>query len=119
MSKTDKCSVLMVFSGAVVGRERWAQKTFFLLKQNKQGKTVMQAIKKSTAGQGVRGSLTVLRFRRRLSAELHAREDEQQISAGKHCEQEEQRMHKYGSMIRVWGVRGPMGRPARLEGGSG
>lgn len=57
MNKTDKCSVLMVFSGAVVEREWWAQKNFFLLKQNKQGKTVMQAIKKSTAGQGVRGSL--------------------------------------------------------------
>lgn len=115
----------MVFSGAVVGREWWAQKNFFLLKQNKQGKTVMQAIKKSTAGQGVRKSvckglhLTVLRLRRRLSAEIHAREDEQQMSAGKHCEQEEQRMHKCGSTIRVWGLRGPMGRPARLEGGSG
>lgn len=33
------------------------QKKFFLSKQNKQGKTVLQAIKKSTAGQGVRGSL--------------------------------------------------------------
>ena len=37
--------------------EGGGQKKFFLSKQNKQGKTVLQAIKKSTAGQGVRGSL--------------------------------------------------------------
>lgn len=42
-----------------MGRERagGTKKVFFLLKQNKQSKTVMQAIKKSTAGQGARGSL--------------------------------------------------------------